>query len=152
MDVHSTHIPSEEFARFIAQMPQVCVEVVLRTPKGVLLGKRTNEPARGEWFWPGGRLYKGEKLEEAAHRIAAEELGVEIEIVNRLGVHSHFWERSSLPGAPSRHTVNVVFLVEPANGRSIELNDEHSTSRFVEGIEDDFHEYVRLYFDEYDLP
>ena len=153
MQVDSEFIPADEFARFIDRMPEVCVEVVLRIDGRVLLARRTNEPAKGEWFWPGSRLYKGEQLLAAAHRVAAEELGIGIEIVERLGVNAHFWERSPLPGSPSRHTVNVVFLAEPAQADpDIALNDEHSELRLVDDADTEFHPYVTRYFDEYDLP
>ncbi|MFB6113948.1 MAG: NUDIX domain-containing protein [Halodesulfurarchaeum sp.] len=153
MDVHDEFIPDADFASFIDRMPEVCVEVVLRVEKTVLLARRTNEPAKGEWFWPGSRLYKGEGLEVAAKRVAREELGIEVDAVSRLGVNSHFWDRSPLPGSPSRHTVNVVFVAEPRTGSPrIELNDEHDDYRFVSEPRPDLHEYVRRYFEEYDIP
>ena len=139
-------LPEDRYAEFVAAMPQVCVEVFLETDRGVLVAKRANEPARGEWFWPGGRLYKGERLEEAAHRVAAEELGIEVELVGRLGVYEHFWETSAEPGSPSRHTVNVVFRAVPAADEpEIELDDQHAAYRFVDEIEPELHEYVRRY-------
>lgn len=139
-------IPEEQFAAFVASMPQVCVEVFLETGRGVLVAKRANEPARGEWFWPGSRLQKGERLEEAAHRVAAGELGIEVDLRGRLGVYEHFWETSAVPGSPSRHTVNVVFRAEPVEEPpAIELDDQHSEYRYLDRIEPDLHDYVRRY-------
>ncbi|MHB9286913.1 NUDIX domain-containing protein [Halobacteriales archaeon Cl-PHB] len=152
MEVHDEYIPEEAFAEFTERMPEVCVEVVLQTDAGVLLAKRTNDPVKDEWFWPGGRLYKGEELAEAAHRVAAEELGIEIHIEGQLGVYSHFWDTSALPGAPSRHTVNVVFLAQSVEDPSeIALDDQHSDYRFVTELDPDFHEYVRRYLADGDL-
>ena len=139
-------IPDELFAEFVATMPQVCVEVFLEHDDGVLVGKRANEPAKGEWFWPGGRLYKGERLEAAPHRVAAEELGVEIDVVGQLGVYEHFWESSPVCGSPSRHTVNVVYRAGFAEADwRIELDDQHDDVRFVDSIEPGLHEYVQHY-------
>ncbi len=152
MRVQDEHIPDEEFAGFIERMPEVCVEVVLRTDRGVLLARRTNEPAKDEWFWPGSRLYKGETLDDAAHRVAAEELGIEVDLEGRLGVYGHFWDTSPLPGSPSRHTVNVVFLASPAEDPpDISLDSQHSDYRYVTSVEPDLHEYVRLYLEDGDL-
>lgn len=146
MDVHDDRVPEAQFAAFLEQMPQCCVEVVLETDEGVLLTKRTNEPAKGEWFWPGSRLYKGEWLDDAAHRVAAEELGIDVELVDRLGVYEHRWNTSALPGASSRHTVNVVYHAQPREpDPDIRLDDQHSDYRFVSEIEPGLQEYVRRY-------
>lgn len=60
MQVQEEHIEDELFSEFVQHMPQCCVEIVVTTDDGVLLAERTNEPVKGEWFWPGSRLYKGE--------------------------------------------------------------------------------------------
>jgi colanic acid biosynthesis protein WcaH len=152
MDVHDEYVPDELFAEFTARMPEVCVEVLLDTAKGVLLAKRTNRPARGEWFWPGGRLYKGERLESAARRIAREELGLEVTVEERLGVYAHFWEGSAVAGNASRHTVNVTFRVKPADPEfSVELDGQHEAYRFLSEPESGLHEYVERYIEDNDL-
>jgi len=146
MEVHDERIPENVFADCLSALPQVCVEVVLERDGAVLLARRTNQPVRGEWFWPGSRLYKGERLDDAAHRVAREELGIEVELVERVGVYSHFWEASSVDGVDSRHTVNVVYRARPAAGDpEIRLDDQHDDYRFVDGVEDWMHEYVREY-------
>lgn len=153
MRVHDDHVPDETFSEFVRTMPQCCIEVVVSTPDGILLAKRANEPVKDEWFWPGSRLYKGERLADAAHRVATEELGLEIEIRERLGVHEHRWETSAERGSPSRHTVNVVYLVEPTvEAFEIALDDQHTAVTYVNSVDDTHHEYVREYFEGHDLP
>ncbi|PSP47656.1 ADP-ribose pyrophosphatase, partial [Halobacteriales archaeon QH_1_68_42] len=61
MEVHDERVPEETFGACLDALPQVCVEVLLERDGRLLVARRTNEPARGEWFWPGGRLYKGEE-------------------------------------------------------------------------------------------
>jgi colanic acid biosynthesis protein WcaH len=152
MDVHDEHIPDDLFAEFTARMPECCVEVVLQHEGGVLLARRTNEPVKDEWFWPGGRLYKGEALTGAAERIAHEELGLEVEVHEHLGVYSHFWERSAVQGRKSRHTVNIPFRVTPmTEDFEITLDDQHDDYRFITNVEPDLHEYVRQYLIDNDL-
>lgn len=153
MQVHDAQIEDELFSEFVQQMPQCCVEIVVTTDEGVLLAERTNEPVKGEWFWPGSRLYKGETLEAAAHRIADEELGIEIRILERLGVHEHRWKTSAEAGGPSRHTINTVYLVEPTNPEAaIELDNQHTGAKFVDEVEKTSHEYVQEYFEAHNLP
>jgi colanic acid biosynthesis protein WcaH len=151
MEVHDEHVPESTFGACLAHLPQVCVEIIVAHDGGVVLARRTNEPARGEWFWPGGRLYKGERLDDAAHRIAREELGLAVTIERRLGVHAHFWDQSSVEGADSRHTVNVVYLVSPEDGLDITLDTQHGDWRLLQSPEPDLHEYVETYVSEHDL-
>lgn len=151
MDIHDEFVPEETFGDCLATMPQVCVEVVVAHDGGVVLARRTNEPAAGEWFWPGGRLYKGEQLDAAAERIAREELGLAVDIDRQLGVHAHFWDTASVPGADSRHTVNVVFLISPAAEFDISLDDQHDEWRVVRSLDESAHEYVTEYVDAHDL-
>lgn len=155
MDVHDERIPDESFAAFLDAMPQVSVEIVLEHDGSVLLVRRTNEPAKDEWFWPGTRLYKGETFERAVRRLAREELGIEVEICSRVGVYNHFWETANLPEVETTHTVNVVYHVRPTDasdgGDSVDglvLDDQHDEYRFVDRIEPELQEYVKRYLED----
>jgi colanic acid biosynthesis protein WcaH len=151
MDVHEEFIPAETFATCLEHVPQPCVDLVVEHDGGILLTRRQNEPAKGEWFWPGSRLYKGERLDDAVHRVAREELGLETVDVERLGVSEHFWETSSVDGVDSRHTIPVVYRVVPAAGQSITLDSQHDTYRVVTESPTDANEYVVEYFERFDL-
>ena len=66
----------EEFLEVVDRAPLVSIDLAVRDAKGrVLLGKRTNEPAKGCWFVPGGRIHKNERLDAAFRRICLDELG-----------------------------------------------------------------------------
>jgi colanic acid biosynthesis protein WcaH len=152
MDVHDAHIPEETFATCLEHAPQPCVDLVVERDGGVVLVRRQNEPARGEWFWPGGRLYKGESLDDAAHRVAREELGLDVRVNERLGVSEHFWETASVAGLDSRHTVPVVYRVEPTPvDQPIVLDSQHDEYRVLREPGGSLHEYVREYVDRFDL-
>jgi colanic acid biosynthesis protein WcaH len=145
MDVHDEFVPEGAFADALRRFPQACVEVVFTDDRGVLLARRTNEPAAGEYFWPGSRLYKGERLTAAAGRVAREELGVDVEVGERLGVYEHFWDTASVAGVDSRHTINLVYRVRPTGDAEVTLDDQHDDYRFVTGPEPWMHDYVREY-------
>ena len=152
MEVHDERVPEETFGACLDALPQVCVEVLLERDGRLLVARRTNEPARGEWFWPGGRLYKGEKLDDAARRIGREELGLDVDVVERVGVYSHFWDTSSVAGADSRHTVNVAYRVRQRDpDAAVELDDQHDDCRFVAIDDPDLHDYCYQYFEDADL-
>jgi len=152
MDVQDAHIPESDFATCLRHMPQPCVDLVVAYDGGVLLARRQNEPAKGRLFWPGGRLYKGERIDDAPERVAREELGLEVRVEERLGVSEHFWEETSVEGVESRHTIPVVYRVapEPA-GQPVELDAQHGEYQVLREPRDDLHEYVREYVDRFGL-
>lgn len=150
MDVHDDWIPNELFEEFLKYMPQVSVELVLETDEGFLVAKRENEPQ--VWFWPGNRLYKGEELSDAAHRVAVEELDIEVELTKQLGVYEHIWEPQQTNVSEGRHTINVVYHAVPKRGNyEINLDEQHSDFRFIDEVSSDLHKYVRLYLTDNDL-
>jgi colanic acid biosynthesis protein WcaH len=151
MDVHDEFIPESTFGDCLSHLPQVCVEVVVAHDGGVVLARRTNDPVQGRWFWPGGRLFKGERLDDAAERIAREELGLSVTVDRRLGVHEHFWDTASVDGAESRHTVNVVYLVAPTDDLDITLDSQHDDWELCHNVDNTYHEYVSEYVETYDL-
>lgn len=150
METVDQRIPEKKFRSFLRSMPQVSVELLVKHDGQLLLAKRTSEPAKGEWFWPGGRLQKGETLPSAVHRIANQELGLEVEIRNFLGVQSHFWD-GDYESFDSLHTVNIVYLVQPADEFEITLDDQHSEFRLFDEIGSEHHKYVRKYVEEYSV-
>jgi len=79
------YIPSEEFNAIYGRVPRLTVEVIVRTPEGIILTERSIEPWIGTWHITGGTVFFGERIHDAVHRVAQEELGVEVEIVQQLG-------------------------------------------------------------------
>lgn len=153
MDRQEGFLPEEQYVDFLAHMPEVCVDLVVESERGVLLAERTNEPAKGEWFWPGSRLFKGERLGDAVGRVADRELGIEPAGVERLGVSEHFWGRSAQAADVSRHTVVVVHHVTPASSDpGVALDDQHAGYRWVTEPDPGMNEYVSEYFERFDLP
>ena len=51
----------EDFATVVRSTPLVSLDFIVENSRGeFLLGKRTNRPAQGYWFVPGGRVQKDE--------------------------------------------------------------------------------------------
>ncbi|WP_338739164.1 NUDIX domain-containing protein [Haloplanus salilacus] len=65
--------PDDEWRTVVRNVPIVSVDLVVRHDGGVVLGRRENAPARGEWFVPGGRVRKDEPLADAVHRVARDD-------------------------------------------------------------------------------
>lgn len=66
--------------------PKVAVAVLITQDRQVLLGRRVNEPGRGQWTLPAGFIDAGEDPREAARRECLEETGLEVEVNNLVDV------------------------------------------------------------------
>jgi colanic acid biosynthesis protein WcaH len=153
MDVHDEWLPEELYTDFLRHMPEACVDVVVEHDGRVLVARRENEPAKGEWFWPGSRLFKGEALADAASRVAREELGIEVDVVEQLGATTHVWDTSEQSDDVARHTVLVVYRVHPTgDDPEPTLDEQHSAVRWLEAPDPGLHEYVNRYLRRWDLP
>jgi ADP-ribose pyrophosphatase YjhB (NUDIX family) len=69
-------LPLKEFKYIYQRVPRLCVEVIVKTSKGVLLTLRDIPPFQGYWHLPGGTVLLGESLEAAIKRITNEETGL----------------------------------------------------------------------------
>jgi 8-oxo-dGTP diphosphatase len=80
----------------------IIIELVDRRDRPIILIERLNPPYG--WAIPGGFIDYGESAETAARREALEEIGLEVELVDLLGVYSD-------PNRdPRQHTMSVVYI------------------------------------------
>ena len=97
--MNSSFLNNEDFLEVIERAPLVSIDlVVLNSRKQMLLGQRRNEPAKGSWFVPGGRIQKNEDLHQAFGRITESELGVAQRLSGSrlLGAFSHHYSENFL--------------------------------------------------------
>ena len=139
-------ISSEDWEKIVDQMPIVSVDLLILVGDGILLGKRENQPAKGHWFVPGGRLHKGEELTDAVNRISSEELNIEVEILDSLGAHEHFYETSDVSTSTGKHYIANSFLVEPLSS-NFEADSQHSQFQVFTSPPENVHDYVLRYTD-----
>ena len=138
-------VSDDDWKTIVSSVPIVSVDLVVLSPAGVVFGYRTNEPAADQWFIPGGRVQKGERLEEAVHRVAHEELGVDIEIRERLGVYEHLYETADVDTAGGKHYVPIGFVVE-TDVTDFKTDDQHNRIQVFSRDElPELHEYVEAY-------
>ena len=72
--------------RLYPDQPVVGVGAIILREGKILLEKRGNEPARGQWTIPGGVVELGESLQSAVARETKEETGLEVEAVSLIDV------------------------------------------------------------------
>jgi 8-oxo-dGTP pyrophosphatase MutT (NUDIX family) len=68
------------------------VRLILEKEQAVLLVKHTYQR---QWYLPGGGVGRGETLEEAARREAAEEIGATLGKLRLFGIYTNFYEHKS---------------------------------------------------------
>jgi len=89
--------------------PIPTVDIIIRTPKGIILIDRKNYPSG--WAIPGGFVDYGETLEHAAMKEAREETGLNIKLIRQFHVYS------DPKRDPRGHIISTVFIAEPKDKR-----------------------------------
>jgi colanic acid biosynthesis protein WcaH len=131
----------------------VSLDLIVRDrQERVLLGRRSQPPAHGWWFVPGGRVRKDERLSDATARLLAEELGWTKAAATKLrGVYEHFYF-DNFQGTREFGTHYIVLAYDvllDAGGLDLPLG-QHSEYRWLSIPEllgsPDVHRYTRDYF------
>jgi colanic acid biosynthesis protein WcaH len=98
--------------------------------------ERASEPVKGVWWWPGGRLLKGETFFDAAIRKAKQETGLtQVKPIQVLGVWNTFFPTShwDTPTEKGTQTVNPIVLVELTTpGGDVVLDETSERWRWIE--------------------
>ena len=142
----------EAFKSVIENTPLVSIDLCLICNGQILLGKRRNEPLKGRWFTPGGRIHKNETWQDALLRIAEVELGlggIAVEGFSLMGVWDHFYTNSAVDQGISTHYVNLPHYAEFKSKPQITLDDQHGEFEWfdlsVVAKDEKFHLYIRNY-------
>lgn len=98
----SDFIPSNLYNQIMKLISIASVEAIVVMDKVLLFLRRKNQPAKGQWWFPGGRIRKGESLEQALHREVREETGLEISAYKFINVYSRVF--------PERHDITIAYL------------------------------------------
>ncbi len=133
-------LDKETFLTIIANTPLVSIDLIVRSPQdGILMGKRTNEPAKGFWFVPGGRIFKLETLEQAFSRISETELGnaYRIQDAKLLGAFTHLYDENFAhePGI-STHYVVLAYELRPDLALENLPRQQHASYRWFSADEE----------------
>ena len=143
-----------DFNSIVRLTPLVAIDLIVRSPDGrVLVGRRNNEPAKGRFFVPGGRITKNETLAAAFRRISLVELGMEktMEQARFLGVYEHFYATNNLeqPGFGTHYVTLAYEVTTPMQAASLP-KEQHAEYRWQTEAEllrcPEVHENTKAYF------
>lgn len=128
-------LSQSDFLRVVRDAPLVSIDLIVHDRAGaVLVGLRTNPPAKGFWFVPGGCIYKDERKTDAFARIARAELGLELaeREARFLGVFEHLYPDNAgeLPGFGT-HYVVLGYEVRLSESLTTLPDAQHSAYRWL---------------------
>lgn len=104
----------KQFKGIYSRVPRLCVDVIVETPRGIVLTLRDIEPWKDQWHIPGGTVMYTESVEQAVKRVAKEEIGVNVAIQKLVGYTEYLSERK-LRGWG--HSICLEFLVKIQSGK-----------------------------------
>ena len=145
-------LDAQTFKTIVKNTPLVSIDLCLVCGGQILLGKRNNEPLKGEWFTPGGRIHKNETWQHALLRIAKAELDlcdIAVEDFSLMGIWDHFYNNSALDQKASTHYVNLPHYAQFISKPEIILDDQHAEFEWLDlavvSNDEKFNPYMRNY-------
>jgi len=145
-------LDTQTFKAVIENTPLVSIDLCLVCDGQILLGKRNNEPLKGEWFTPGGRIYKNETWQKALLRIIEAELGlcdITAKDFSLMGIWDHFYSNSVVDEHISTHYVNLPHYADFQSRPPISIDDQHGEFQWFDlssiANHKKFHPYIRNY-------
>lgn len=122
-------LPDDDFAHIVRFAPLVSIDLIIRDSEGkVLLGLRTNEPAKDTYFVPGGIIRKNETIREAFTRILNAETGLAVSFDDAwfIGVFEHFYETNRFGHLDyGTHYVVLAYEMSLKAEQAIVMDSQH---------------------------
>jgi len=107
------------------KIPSLTVDIIIqREDKSIILIKRKKAPFAEQWALPGGFIEYGETAEHAAIRETKEETGLDVEIMQLVGVYS------DPKRDPRGHVVAIAFLAKEVGGNLVANDDAKAVKVF----------------------
>jgi colanic acid biosynthesis protein WcaH len=144
----------DKFLQVVRLAPLVSIDLIIRdNDRKVFVALRTNEPAKGVYFVPGGCIRKNETIEAAFTRLLKNETGCSTNFAAArfLGVFQHFYPTNRF-GLRNLDTHYVVLAYEVLFDHCprITLDSQHSIYKWMTEFElkfsSDVHENTKTYF------
>jgi len=126
-------ISSSLYDLIVDVLPIASVEAVIVKDDSLLFLRRNNNPVRDQWWFPGGRIRKGETFEETLIREVKEETGLDVIESELVNVYSRIFNE--------RHDITIVYLCK-CKPDKITLNSEHSEYKYFKTPPKDLHQYL----------
>ncbi|TKS58499.1 MAG: NUDIX domain-containing protein [Nitrospira sp.] len=128
-------IPLEQYKQILAVLPILCVDVIITNSRGeYLLVKRKGEPLKGQWWVIGGRVLKGETLEQAVVRKVKTEVGLTLRNLRTVGYYEEVFPDAPFQVQSGFHGVSVVFMGEADDRQPITLDGQSAEWTYAKAL------------------
>lgn len=149
--------PIDIFQKTVQYFPTVSINLVIQNDAGeFLFVKRKNNPAKGLFWVPGGRILAGETLAVGATRILHEETGIDTKIdtvphtfFEEIFSTANFDESDRSLYPPEVHHVHYLataVYIRVHKNEHITLDHQSSEYLWSKDIPNN-HQYLKQYFD-----
>lgn len=146
-------LDAEQYKSLIKNAPLFSLDLIVLNPMNeILIGRRTNAPAKNWWFVPGGRVQKNETLQSACLRISKSELGFELELSESyfLGIYEHFYKDCFFCNDISTHYINASYMVRLNLDSMVDIPyEQHDEYRWVPlecfSADEKVHKYSKVF-------
>ncbi|MEK7180872.1 MAG: NUDIX domain-containing protein [Patescibacteria group bacterium] len=142
MEKNPKKIEAKLYRKILEVIPIPCVDVVIVSGGKFLLTKRKNNPAKGKWFIPGGRVFKGETLHRAVLRKVKEETGLKNFRIGKLLAVKDFFSTKSAFG-PSTHTIDSIFIVHASSEQKLKADSQSSDMMWFSRVDKKWLKFVK---------
>lgn len=133
------YIADSEYKKILEVLPILCVDLLLIHNNKCLLLKRANEPALGQFWFPGGRVRKNESIIEAAVRISKAETGLDCVFNKQICTEETMFEKTSKMDTDV-HTVNICCEMTTVSSLdNLKPDKFHDDFIWAEKLSTDFH-------------
>lgn len=138
-DMSQTPLSDADLRTILRMAPLISIDLIIRNPEGqVLLGLRKNEPAKGYYFVPGGRIWKNESLRDAFARILRNETSCvgSFDDARLLGVYEHFYDTNRFrESSYGTHYVALGYEFKLGNVPDLKVDMQHEEFRWWDEID-----------------
>lgn len=114
----------KEWLKIFSKVPRICVDLVIKSEKGVILTKRNIYPYKGYWHTPGGGIIFGERIKETVERVAKEELNIDVKFLDVVGVMEFKVVKNY------GHTISIACLCKPLADNFVGSNQANEIAYF----------------------
>ena len=146
-------LPENIWKSCIDSVPIFGIDLIIYFKKrGILMGRRINNPAKDKLFVPGGRVYKNEARKDAFKRILKNETGLNIKYTesSSIGLFEHFYDLTywSSKNSSTHYIIEARLIELEIIDNDINMSAQHSNLEWINlnNFEsDDIHFYSKLY-------
>lgn len=117
-------IPADDYRKIQSVLPILCVDCLIVHEQKCLLLRRKGEPAKGQYWFPGGRVFKGETIHDTALRKSREETNLMCDFEQIISVEETiFKQQGDMP--TNIHTVNICCKLSTMNTSGLSIDGYH---------------------------